>query len=183
MIYTLPNRTPQIHPTSYIAPSADIIGSVVIGEQASVWFGAVLRGDNDLIRIGARSNIQDGAVLHVDAGIPINIGENVTVGHSVMLHGCRIGDFSLVGIGSRILNNVVLDKYCLVGANTLITEGKSFPQRAMIIGSPGKMVRQLTDNEVDNLRNYAALYIKKISLYQKVKPTARPAVLSEDTSE
>ena len=169
MIYTLPHHTPEIHPNSYIAPSADLIGSVVIGEHASVWFNAVLRGDNDFIRVGARSNIQDGTVLHADPGIPLTIGNDVTVGHSVMLHGCSIGDFCLVGIGSRVLNHAVIGKHCLIGANTLITERKTFPQRSMILGSPGKVIRELSDEEVENLRGYADLYVKKIALYRKLR--------------
>ena len=169
MIYTLPHRTPEIHPNSYIAPSADLIGSVVIGEHASVWFNTVLRGDNDVIRVGARSNIQDGTVLHADPGIPLTIGNDVTVGHSVMLHGCSIGDFCLVGIGSRVLNHAVIGKHCLIGANTLITERKTFPQRSMILGSPGKVIRELSDEEVENLRGYADLYVKKSALYRKLR--------------
>ena len=169
MIYTLPHHTPEIHPNSYIAPSADLIGSVVIGEHASVWFNTVLRGDNDFIRVGARSNIQDGTVLHADPGIPLTIGNDVTVGHSVMLHGCSIGDFCLVGIGSRVLNHAVIGKHCLIGANTLITERKTFPQRSMILGSPGKVIRELSDEEVENLRGYADLYVKKIALYRKLR--------------
>ena len=169
MIYTLPHRIPEIHPNSYIAPSADLIGSVVIGEHASVWFNTVLRGDNDFIRVGARSNIQDGTVLHADPGIPLTIGNDVTVGHSVMLHGCSIGDFCLVGIGSRVLNHAVIGKHCLIGANTLITERKTFPQRSMILGSPGKVIRELSDEEVENLRGYAELYVKKSALYRKLR--------------
>lgn len=170
MIYTLAQRTPEIHPTSYIAPSADIIGSVVVGECASVWFNAVLRGDNDTIHIGTRSNIQDGAVLHTDPEVPLTIGDNVTVGHSAMLHGCTIGDFCLVGIGSRVLNHAVIGESCIIGANTLITERKTFPARSLIIGSPGKAVRALCDDEVAKLREYAEIYVKKIARYQELKP-------------
>ena len=168
MIYALPNRIPEIHPGSYVAPSADIIGSVIVSENASVWFNAVLRGDNDFIRIGSGSNIQDGSVLHVDPGIPVNIGDNVTVGHSVMLHGCSIGDFTLVGVGSRVLNNALIGKNCIIGANTLITECKQFPDHSMIIGSPGKVVRELTDQEVENLHGYAELYVRKVALYRNL---------------
>jgi len=167
MILTLPGRAPQIHAQSYIAPSADLIGEVVIGEFASVWFGAVLRADNDVIRIGARSNVQDGAVLHVDPGAPLNVGERVTVGHSAMLHGCAIGDACLVGIGSRVLNHAVIGAHCIIGANTLITEGKTFPPRSLIIGSPGRVARELSDEEVAQLPQYAQVYVDKIALYQK----------------
>ncbi len=166
MIYTLPQRAPEIHPRSYIAPSADLIGSVVIGEQASVWFNAVLRGDNDSIRIGARSNIQDGCVLHVDPGWPLHIGDEVTVGHNAMLHGCTIGDGCLVGIGSRVLNGAVVGARCIIGANTLITERKTFAEHSLILGSPGKVVRQLTDREIEGLHEYADHYVEKISLYR-----------------
>ncbi len=172
MLYTLPDRAPDIHPRSYIAPSADLIGSVVVGENASVWFNAVLRGDNDFIRIGAHSNVQDGAVLHTDPGVPLTIGEHVTVGHSVMLHGCRIGDFCLVGIGSRVLNHAVIGTHCIIGANTLITERKAFPARSMILGSPGKVVRALSDSEVDSLQGYADLYVRKIALYRRLQSVA-----------
>ena len=170
MIYSLPRRVPDIHPDSYIAPSADLIGSVVIGENASVWFNAVLRGDNEVIRVGAGSNLQDGTVVHADPGVPATIGDNVTVGHSVMLHGCRIGDFTLVGIGSRVLNHALIGRNCLIGAHTLITEGKTFPDRSLILGAPGKAVRQLSDAEVETLRGYADLYIQKIALYRKLIP-------------
>ena len=171
MIYELPNphRAPQIHARSYIAASADIIGSVIIGEDASVWFNTVLRGDNDTIRIGARSNVQDGSVLHVDPGMPLTVGNDVTIGHCVMLHGCTIGDACLVGIGSRVLNNATIGNHCIIGANTLITERKTFPPHSMIIGSPGKVVRELTEEEVTNLPEYAAHYVKKIALYRGVR--------------
>ncbi len=169
MQYALPQRTPNIHPTSYIAPSADIIGAVTIGECASVWFNTVLRADNDVIRIGARANIQDGSVVHVDSGVPVTVGDHVTVGHSVMLHGCTIGAHTLVGIGSRILNHAVIGKNCIVGAHTLITEGKIFAERSLILGAPGKVVRELNDDEVLSLRGYADIYVKKIALYRQLK--------------
>ncbi len=168
MRYALPGRTPQIHRTAYVAPSADIIGSVALGEYASVWFAAVLRGDNDWIRIGARSNVQDGTVLHVDSGAPLIIGAQVTIGHGTMLHGCHIGDGCLVGIGSRVLNHAQVGEYCIIGANTLLTEGKIFPPRCMIIGSPGKVVRALTDHEIQKLPTYAAIYVEKIARYQNL---------------
>ncbi|MGR3913284.1 MAG: gamma carbonic anhydrase family protein [Gammaproteobacteria bacterium] len=169
MITTLPGRAPQIHPRSFIAPSADIIGQVEIGEDASVWYHAVLRGDNDWIRIGARSNVQDGAVLHADPGAPLRIGKSVTIGHAAVLHGCDIGDFCLVGIGSCVLNHAVIGERCIIGANTLVTERKSFPPRSLIIGSPGKVARELRDEEVDALARSAEIYVKKIELYRAVK--------------
>lgn len=173
MLYALanPRREPQLHARSYIAASADLIGAVVIGEDASVWFNSVLRADNDIIRIGARSNVQDGSVLHVDPGMPLTIGCDVTVGHCVMLHGCAIGDACLVGIGSRVLNNAVIGDHCIIGANTLITERKTFPPRSLILGSPGKVARQLTKEEITALPGYAAHYVKKIALYREATLT------------
>ena len=170
MIYALPGRAPRIHPDSYIAPSADLIGAVDIGAQVSVWFGAVLRADNDVISIGARSNVQDGAVLHVDPGAPLNIGEEVTVGHAAMLHGCTIGDACLIGIGSRVLNHARLGARCIIGANALVTEGKTFPPRSLILGSPARVARQLTDAEAAQLPQYAAAYTQKIPHYQNLAP-------------
>ncbi|MGR3984202.1 MAG: gamma carbonic anhydrase family protein [Gammaproteobacteria bacterium] len=169
MIHTLPGREPQIHPRSFIAPSADIIGQVTLGADASVWYHAVLRGDNDEIRIGARSNVQDGAVLHADPGAPLRIGENVTVGHAAVLHGCEIGDFCLVGIGSCVLNHAVIGDHCIIGANTLVAERKTFPPKSLIIGSPGKVARALRDEEAAELARYAEVYVKKIELYRAVK--------------
>ncbi|NKB78003.1 MAG: gamma carbonic anhydrase family protein [Gammaproteobacteria bacterium] len=166
MIYTLPDRYPKINKTSFIAPSADIIGSVIVGANASVWFNCVLRGDNDLITLGDNSNVQDCSVLHTDPGIPLWIDENVTIGHSTMLHGCHIGKFSLIGIGTIILNRAKIGENCIVGANTLITEGKAFPDRTMILGSPGKVVRELTDEEVEELHQTPAQYTGKIPRYR-----------------
>jgi carbonic anhydrase/acetyltransferase-like protein (isoleucine patch superfamily) len=133
MIYALPDRIPEIAESSYVAPSADVIGRVRIGEHASVWFNTVLRGDNELIYIGNRSNVQDGSVLHTDPGIPLTIEDNVTVGHSTMLHGCHVKTGSLIGIGSVILNNSQIGEYCLVGAHALITENRKFPDRTLIL--------------------------------------------------
>ena len=169
MIYTLPDRSPIIDDTSFIAPSADIIGSVKIGANASIWFNCVLRGDNDWISIGDNSNIQDCSVLHTDPDIPLIIDENVTVGHSTMLHGCQVGQYSLIGIGSIILNRAVIGENCIVGANTLITEGKAFPDRTMILGSPGKVVRELTDEEIEELHRTPQRYTGKIPRYQQLK--------------
>lgn len=171
MIYQFGNYIPQIHARSYIAHSADIIGQVNIGEYASIWFGAILRADNDIISIGARSNIQDASVLHVDPGTPLIIGDDVTVGHSAMLHGCAVGDGSLIGIGSRILNHAKIGRHCIIGANTLITEHKIIADRSLVIGSPGKVVRQLTNMEVQSLGEFSAHYVEKIKRYQtELKP-------------
>ncbi len=164
-IYRLEDRTPVLHPTSYVAPSADIIGSVELAARASIWFNAVARGDNDPIYIGENSNVQDNTVLHTDPGIPLYIGKDVTIGHSVMLHGCVVGDGSLVGIGSVILNDAEIGESCLVGANTLITEGKKFPPRSVIMGSPGRVVRELDDDQVKEIALISQSYVNKITRY------------------
>tara|TARA_R110002110_G_scaffold99804_2_gene254893 strand:- start:10954 stop:11484 length:531 start_codon:yes stop_codon:yes gene_type:complete len=151
----------------WIAPNAEVMGKVELKKNASVWFGAVLRGDNELITIGENSNVQDGAVLHTDPGSPLTLGRDVTIGHKVMLHGCTIGEGSLVGIGSIILNNTTIGKGCLIGANSLIAEGKTIPDYSMVLGSPGKVVRTLdeetaaalklsADHYVENWKRYAA---------------------------
>ena len=143
----------------WVAPNAVLLGKVELCDEASVWFGAVLRGDNELIRVGARSNVQDGCVLHTDPGFPLGIGEDCTIGHMVMLHGCTIGRGSLIGIGSIILNGARIGEDCLIGANTLIAEGKIIPPRSMVIGSPGKIVRELTDDDVKRFGAAAGRYV------------------------
>ena len=148
MIWELDGITPRLEGDAWVAPGAQLMGKVVLEPGASVWFGAVLRGDNEPIRVGARSNVQDGCVLHTDPGFPLDIGEDCTIGHMVMLHGCTIGRGSLIGIGSIILNGARIGEECLIGANTLIPEGKVIPPRSMVLGSPGKIVRQLTDDDV-----------------------------------
>src|SRR5512133_3086554 len=150
-IYRLGLHAPQSEPQSWVAPNATLIGQVQLARNASIWWNATLRGDKDLISIGENSNIQDGSVLHTDPSMPLIVGSNVTVGHLVMLHGCTVGDGSLIGIGAILLNRSVIGKNCLVGANTLIPEGKVFPERSLIIGSPGKVVRELSDEEVARL--------------------------------
>ncbi len=142
----------------YVAPTAAIIGSVILETESSVWFNAVIRGDNDTIAIGERSNIQDGAVLHVDEGVPLTIGPFVSVGHQAMLHGCTIGAGTLIGIKAVILNRAVIGRDCLIGANTLIPEGKVIPDRSLVVGSPGRVVRPVTDDEVAWLRRSADQY-------------------------
>jgi carbonic anhydrase/acetyltransferase-like protein (isoleucine patch superfamily) len=168
-VYQLENRVPTIAGDCFIAPSADVIGSVIMASCSSIWFNAVARGDNDQITIGSNSNIQDNTVLHTDPGCPLMIGKNVTVGHSVMLHGCLIGDNSLIGIGSVVLNKAIIGKSCLIGANTLITEGKTFPDRSLIMGSPGKVVREISEQEALELAQIAQTYIEKIARYQSLK--------------
>ena len=135
----------------WVAECAVVVGNVELGEDVSIWFGSVVRGDNDAIKIGNGSNIQDGCVLHVDPGFPIDIGENVGIGHKVMLHGCSIGSGSLIGMGSIIMNGAVIGEECLIGANTLIPEGKVIPRRSLVMGAPGKIVRELTDADLPKI--------------------------------
>jgi carbonic anhydrase/acetyltransferase-like protein (isoleucine patch superfamily) len=149
----------------WVAPNAIVIGKVIIEEDASVWFGSILRGDNEPIRVGARSNIQEACVLHTDPGFPLTIGPDCTIGHMVMLHGCTIGRASLIGIGSIILNGTKIGEECLIGANTLIPEGKEIPPRSMVLGSPGKIVRQLTDEDVARFGRAAGRYVKNWKRY------------------
>lgn len=144
----------------WVAPTAAVIGKVILEEDASVWFGSVLRGDNEPITLGARSNIQEQCVLHTDPGFPLTIGADCTIGHMVMLHGCTIGRGSLVGIGSIILNGAKIGEECLIGANTLITEGKEIPPRSMVLGSPGKIMRQLSDEDVERFGGAARRYVQ-----------------------
>ena len=158
-IYQLDDKTPQIADSAWVADNAEVMGDVRLGENVSIWFNTTLRGDNDPITIGDGTNIQDGSVLHTDEGVPLTIGRNVTVGHMVMLHGCSIGDESLIGIGAIVLNGAKIGRNCLVGAGALVTEGKEFPDGSMIIGSPAKVVRQLTPEQIEGLRLSAQHYV------------------------
>lgn len=158
-IYELDGVAPRLGDGAWVAESAEVVGAVEIGANASIWFGAVVRGDTETIRIGAGTNIQDASVLHADVGKPLAIGENVTVGHQVMLHGCTIGDGSLIGIGAVVLNGAKIGKGCLVGAGALVTEGKEFPDGSMIIGSPAKVVRDLSDDQKQGLLASARHYV------------------------
>jgi carbonic anhydrase/acetyltransferase-like protein (isoleucine patch superfamily) len=158
-IYVLDGVAPQVAASAWIADSAQVMGSVELAEDTSVWFGTVIRGDTDNIRIGRGSNIQDGSVLHADHGKPLTVGTGVTVGHQVMLHGCTIGDNSLVGIGAVVLNGARIGRNSLVGARALVTEGKDFPDGSMILGSPAKVVRPLTEDEIAGLRRSAEGYV------------------------
>jgi carbonic anhydrase/acetyltransferase-like protein (isoleucine patch superfamily) len=168
MLFTLQSRQVQLRGAHhFVAANATVIGSVVLEDEASVWFNTVIRGDNDLITVGARSNVQDGSVLHTDAGIPLAIGAEVSIGHQAMLHGCTIGDGSLIGIKALILNHAVIGRECLIGANTLITEGKTIPDRSLVLGSPGKVVRTLSADEVAQLRAIAADYVVNARRYLK----------------
>ncbi len=143
MIYALDGIAPKIAESAWVAPSADLVGRVVLADGANIWFGAVLRGDNEEISIGRGSNVQENSVLHTDMGYPLTIGENCTIGHKAMLHGCTIGDGSLIGMGATVLNGAVIGKGCLIGACALITEGKVIPDGSLVMGAPGKVVRML----------------------------------------
>jgi carbonic anhydrase/acetyltransferase-like protein (isoleucine patch superfamily) len=160
-IYALHNRRPRLPPKDHywIAPSASIIGDVVLGEDCGIWFGATLRGDNETISIGARSNIQEGSTLHTDMGFPLDVGEDCTIGHNAILHGCTIGEGSLVGMGAIVLNGAKIGRGCLVGAGALVTEGKVFPDGSLIVGSPAKVIRALDNGTIAGLRLSAAHYV------------------------
>ncbi len=157
-IYRFGEHTPRVAPTAWVADSASVIGRVELADGVSVWYGAVLRGDNEWMRIGRNCNIQDGCVLHADDGIELVLGEDVSVGHQCMLHGCHVGDGSLIGIQSVLLNRARIGRQCLVGAGSLITEGKAFPDGSMIMGSPAKVVRPLRPEEIAGLVDIAANY-------------------------
>ncbi len=168
MIYALGDREPRFEGADhYIADNATIIGSVRLKDRASVWFNAVLRGDNDWLVVGERSNIQDGSVIHTDPGIEVVIGDGVTVGHKVMLHGCTIGDNSLIGIGSTVLNGATVGTNSIVGAHALITEGKSFPDGSLIIGSPARVARELTDEEIGYIGYSAQVYVDNAARFRE----------------
>ena len=168
MLYSLGKRIPELRGARhFVAGNASVIGSVILEENVSVWFNAVLRGDNEPIHIGVNSNIQDGAVLHTDPGAPLTVAANVTVGHQATLHGCTIGAGSLIGIKAVILNHSVIGKNCLIGANTLITEGKVIPDNSLVVGSPGKVLRTLTEAEIAALQANAAHYVELMARYSK----------------
>lgn len=173
MIYCLGDRRPEFRGEDYwVADNATLIGSVVLENNVSVWFNAVIRADNDVITIGENSNVQDGAVLHTDGGIPLNIGKNVTIGHQVMLHGCDIGENSLIGINSVILDGAKIGRNCLIGANSLIPEGKEIPDGSLVMGSPGKVVRQLSPGQASGLELSALHYVENFKRY---KASLKPA--------
>ena len=166
-IYQLGENTPSVPESAYVADEAVLIGKVVLGEHASIWPGAVLRADNDTIRVGNSSNVQEGAVLHTDPGLELTIGDFVTVGHQAMLHGCTIGDGSLVGIQAVILNRAVIGKDCLVGAGAIVTEGKTFPDRSLILGAPAKVVRELSDEDIAKIRTGVQSYVTRQETFKK----------------
>ena len=166
-IYRLGSKVPQVPASAYVAPEAVVIGEVILGEGANIWPGAVIRGDNVLIRVGRNTNVQEGAVLHSDPGLPLVVGDDVSIGHQAMLHGCTVGDGSLVGIQAVVMNNAVVGRECLVGAGALVPEGKAFADRALVLGSPARMLRALSDEEVAGLRFNAADYVRRAELYRR----------------
>ena len=165
-IYQLGDEIPRIAPTAWVADSAQVIGRVQMGEGASVWYGAVLRGDNEWLTLGARVNIQDGSVLHSDPGFPLVLEDDVSVGHQVMLHGCAVGEGSLVGIQAVVLNGARIGRGCLVGAGSVVTEGKEFPDHSLILGAPAKVVREVSPEQVERLRMTAQHYVEKARLHR-----------------
>ncbi len=174
MIYALGDRRVEIDGEVFVADSATVIGSVTLGDKSSVWFNAVVRGDTDEIIIGEETNIQDCAVLHTDPGIRLILGRGVTVGHHAMVHGCEVGDYSLIGINAVVLNNAKIGKYCTIGANALVTQGQEIPDYSLVLGSPGKVVRQVDPSEAKILETGAAGYALKASTYlEALRPDDR----------
>lgn len=176
-VYRLDEHVPQVADSAWVADSAQVMGAVRLDADSSVWFGAVLRGDTETITIGRGTNIQDGTVIHSDHGYPTTLGENVTVGHQVMLHGCTIGDCSLIGIQAVVLNGARIGRHCLVGAGSLVTEGKEFPDGSLIMGSPARVVRQLTPEQIAGLQRSAEHYQENARRYRRgleLLPAAAP---------
>ena len=165
-VYEVNGLRPKLAPSAWVADSAQVIGNVRLGEQVSVWFGTVIRGDNEEIVIGAGSNVQDGSVLHSDWGQPLTLGEGVSIGHKVMLHGCSIGAGSLIGIGAVLLNGARIGRHCLVGAGSLVTEGKEFPEGSMILGSPARVVRQLSAEQIAGFQAIARHYVENAQQFR-----------------
>lgn len=164
-VYTLGTHTPEIARSAWVADSAQVIGKVVLKDKTSIWFGAIMRGDTETITVGMGSNIQDGCVLHTDTGFPLCVGENVTVGHKVTLHGCSVGDGSLIGIGAIVLNGAKIGKNCLVGAGALVTEGKEFPDGSLIVGAPARVVRALSATQIAGLYQSAQHYQNNAQIF------------------
>ena len=165
-VYALDDKTPDLAEDAWVADNASVIGNVVMHEGSSVWFGAVVRGDNETIVIGKRSNVQDGAVLHSDPGSPLNIGEGITIGHQAMVHGCTIGDNTLIGIGATILNGAKIGNNCIIGAHALITEGKVIPDGSMVMGAPGKVVKELGPQHIIMLKGGAEVYVQNVKRFK-----------------
>ncbi|MET3495841.1 gamma carbonic anhydrase family protein [Variovorax boronicumulans] len=166
-LYELDGVAPQLADGAWVADSAQVIGNVQLGENASIWFGAVLRGDNETMTIGRNSNVQDMSMLHSDPGSPLTVGENVTIGHQVMLHGCTIGDNSLIGIQAVVLNNAKIGRNSIVGAGSVVTEGKEFPDNSLIFGSPAKVMRTISDEDAARLRHGSEHYVQNAIRYAK----------------
>ncbi|MCM2490539.1 gamma carbonic anhydrase family protein [Burkholderia glumae] len=166
-IYKLGDDAPTIHESVFVADNAAIIGKVVLEENASVWFGATIRGDNEPIVIGAGSNVQEGAVLHTDPGCPLTVARDVTIGHQAMLHGCTIGEGSLIGIQAVVLNSAVIGRNCLVGAGAVVTEGKTFPDNSLILGAPAKVVRALTEEDIARMRANTQNYAQRRAYFKE----------------
>jgi carbonic anhydrase/acetyltransferase-like protein (isoleucine patch superfamily) len=165
-IYSIGDRKPVLAPTAWVAPGAHVLGRVELADGASIWFGAVLRGDNEPIVIGTGSNVQENSVLHTDMGFPLTLGAYVTVGHQAMLHGCTVGDGSLIGIQAVVMNGVTIGRDCLIGAGALVPEGKVIPDRSLVLGSPGKIVRQLTDDDIARIRQGADSYVARAAAFR-----------------
>ncbi len=167
MIHNFEKNTPTLHKDSWVASNAVLIGKVILKKEANIWFNVVLRGDIEPITIGEGSNVQDGSVFHTDPGCPLTLGKSVTVGHMVMLHGCTIEDDCLIGIGSTILNKAKIGKNSIIGAHALITENKIIPERSLVLGSPGKVIRQVTDEEIEGIKENARHYVENFKKYKK----------------
>jgi carbonic anhydrase/acetyltransferase-like protein (isoleucine patch superfamily) len=165
VIYQLGDKRVTRHPETFVAPNATLIGAVILQARSSIWFNVVARGDNEPIDIGEETNVQDGSVLHTDEGVPLRIGRGVTVGHKVMLHGCEIGDYSLIGINAVVLNRAKIGSFCIIGANALVPEGKEIPDGSLVMGTPAKVVRQLTDLERAKLKGSAEHYVRNAQRY------------------
>jgi carbonic anhydrase/acetyltransferase-like protein (isoleucine patch superfamily) len=165
-IYQLGDDSPRIATTAWVAENATVVGRVSLAEDSSVWYGCVLRGDNETITVGRNTNVQDGSVLHTDAGVPLTLGANVSVGHLAMLHGCTVGDGTLIGIGSVLLNGSKIGRNCIVGAGALVTEGKEFPDGALIVGRPAKVVRMLTPEQIAHLGRTAEHYVENAARHR-----------------
>ena len=167
MKYSLEGISVQIEGEVFIAPTATLIGNVLLKDKSSVWWGAVLRGDYERITVGERTNIQDNCIVHMDADFPVTLGNQVTVGHKAVLHGCTIGNNALIGINSVIMNDVVIGDDCLIGSNTLLTEGKQIPPRSLVVGSPGKIIRELNDEEVAEITEFSDRYVRNSKRYRE----------------
>ena len=166
MIIQLGEHQPILEERAWYAPNATLIGKILLCEESSVWFGAILRGDNELITIGKRSNVQDLAVMHTDPGFPLTLGEDCTIGHQAMLHGCTVGNGTLIGIGAIVLNGAKIGNECLIGAGAMVPEGMVIPDRSLVLGLPGKVKRELSEEEVARIRRTAATYVERVEKYR-----------------